>query len=171
MLDNADKEQKFDGEDIVSKTIEGKSKVKLKTYDIVSAAYEDAELGQFENMKNNQDSNEVLGADVLNDAVEMVDHQHGNFENVQKGSKIYLSQNSSTSEHIESLSYELYQKSDRNTESPNSIHVANIQENSEIMTTERVEEFLEQHAANDNNGPTVDDDNPPAMVIRSVTLN
>ena len=202
ILDNAEKQQNFESGEVVSKTIVGKSKHKLKSYDIVSAAFEDAELGQFENVKNSQDNNdneEVFGADVLNAAVELADHQDGNFENIQKGSKIYISQNNSSSDNNESFSYELYKKSVRNTASPNSIHIANVHENSDMITTERMnvgqfnrdynqssqqvicqlsqneseigEEFLDQHAANDNNGPNVDDETPPAMVIRSVTLN
>ena len=134
----------------------------------------------------------------MNAGVELPDHQDGKFEEIAKESKVYISQHESSSDNIEGLSYELYQKTKRRTASPNSIHIANVQENSEIVT-ERAkvaqykkeynqgsqpvlcqlnqndsdigDEFLEQHAASDNNGPTADDENPPAMVIRSVTLN
>ena len=185
--------------DSVTNSVGCKTKVKLKGYDIVSAAFQDAEIEQFENVKNNQDNNEVFGTDVLNAAVELADHQDSNFDRTKNESKIYISQNSSSSENIESVSYELYQKSNRNTASTNSIHIANVQENSEIVSTERIkvgqfsneysegsqqvicelnqndfdirEEVIEQHVANDNNSSNMDDESPPAMVIRSVTLN
>ena len=135
----------------------------------------------------------------MNAAVELADHQDSNFDRTKNESKIYISQNNSSSENIESVSYELYQKSNRNTASTNNIHIANVQENSEIVSTERIkvgqfskeysqgsqqvicelnqndfdirEEVIEQHTANDNNGSNMDDESPPAMVIRSVTLN
>ena len=114
-------------------SVGNKSKVKHKSYDIVSAAFQDAELDQFENVKNNQDNNEVFGTDVLNAAVELADHQDSNFDRTKNESKIYISQNSSSSENNDSVSYELYQKPNRNTAPNNSIHIANVQENAEIV--------------------------------------
>ena len=114
-----------------------------------------------ESNQDNNDNNEVLGTDILNAAVALADHQgafSGKFKNFENTSVSYHTQDTSSSDNVMgNSSYEFLTNAQNNRTSSN------------CRDRNCGDEFLEEQAANDE-GTTVCGDNPPTMMIRSVTL-
>ena len=161
-----------------------------KPFDIVSAAFADAEIEQFDpGNKNNQDDNDnsgVLGTDILNAAGALADNQEASFGAKFRNFEGNSSKSNSSSENT-STSFEFHRNT-KNTRTSsinsNEVNLVSVQENSEGHYMEEYDhnahgmfqqnadvgdEFLDNHAAN-NEGTNIEEVNPPTMVIRSVKL-